>query len=72
MPDASTRTIIEPRSGLIPIDVGELIRHRELLWFLTWRDVKVRYKQTLLGASWAVLQPVATMVVFSIFFGLTP
>src|SRR5262249_46758342 len=48
---------------------GSLWEYRELVYFLTWRDVKVRYKQTFLGASWAVLQPFLTMVVFSIFFG---
>jgi len=53
----------------VPVDLGELWDHRELLYFLVWRDVKVRYKQTFLGAVWAILQPVATMVVFSLFFG---
>ena len=48
---------------------GELREYRELLFFLTWRNLKVRYRQTLLGASWAVLQPFLTMVVFSLFFG---
>ncbi len=47
----------------------EIFRNRELLYFLTWRDVKIRYKQTLLGAAWAVLQPLITMVVFTVFFG---
>jgi lipopolysaccharide transport system permease protein len=51
------------------LKLGELWEYRELLYFLTWRDVKVRYKQTLLGAAWAILQPVLTMVVFSLFFG---
>jgi len=51
------------------IDLGELWRYRELLFFLTWRDVKVRYKQTVLGAAWAILQPLATMTVFSLFLG---
>jgi lipopolysaccharide transport system permease protein len=50
-------------------ELGEFWRYRELLYFLVWRDVKVRYKQTLLGAAWAVLQPLLTMVVFSLFFG---
>src|SRR5262249_33074135 len=62
-------TVIEPRPGWRLVDLGELWRYRELLLFLVWRDVKVRYKQTVLGASWAVLQPLATMVVFSLFFG---
>jgi lipopolysaccharide transport system permease protein len=50
-------------------DVAELVQYRELLYFLTWRDLKVRYKHTVLGAAWAVLQPLLTMVVFTIFFG---
>jgi lipopolysaccharide transport system permease protein len=62
-------TIIEPSSGFISIDWKELWRYRELFYFLTWRDVKIRYKQTVLGAAWAVLQPVLTMLVFTIFFG---
>jgi lipopolysaccharide transport system permease protein len=62
-------TIIERRPGWHFVDVGELWRFRELLLFLTWRDGTVRYKQTVLGAAWAILQPFATMVVFSLFFG---
>lgn len=61
-------TVIERRSTWL-IDFRELWRSRELLLILTWRDIKVRYKQTVLGVAWAVLQPLATMVVFSIFFG---
>jgi lipopolysaccharide transport system permease protein len=61
--------IIEPSSGWIPIRLRDLWAYRDLLYFLIWRDVKVRYKQTLLGAAWAILQPVMTMVVFTIFFG---
>jgi lipopolysaccharide transport system permease protein len=53
----------------VPLRLGELWAHRELLGFLTWRDISVRYKQTALGIAWAVLQPVMTMIVFSIFFG---
>jgi lipopolysaccharide transport system permease protein len=63
------RTVIEPRAGWQAVDFGELWRYRELLGFLVWRDVKVRYKQTVLGALWAVIQPVMTMLVFTIFFG---
>src|SRR5262245_60081502 len=63
------RLVIERRPGWRPIDLRELWRFRELLVFLVWRDIKVRYKQTVLGAAWAVLQPFATMVVFSFFFG---
>jgi lipopolysaccharide transport system permease protein len=62
-------TVIAPRRGWIALDLHELWAYRELLYFLVWRDVKVRYKQTLLGAAWAVLQPVLTMAVFSLFFG---
>jgi len=62
-------TIIEPQPGWKLLDLREMWRYRELLYFLVWRDVKVRYKQTVLGALWAILQPVATMVVFSLFFG---
>ena len=61
-------TVIERRHGWHVVDLGELWRYRELLFFLTWRDVKVRYKQTVLGAAWAILQPLATMLVFSLFF----
>jgi lipopolysaccharide transport system permease protein len=62
-------TVIEPRRGWILPDLAELWEYRELLYFLTWRDIKVRYKQTVLGAAWAVIQPFSTMVVFSLFFG---
>jgi lipopolysaccharide transport system permease protein len=62
-------TIIERRSTWQLVDWRELWRYHELLFFLTWRDVKVRYKQTVLGAAWAVLQPLATMIVFAVFLG---
>jgi lipopolysaccharide transport system permease protein len=62
-------TVIQPRSGWIPVDFRELWAFRELLFFFTWRDIKVRYRQTVLGAAWAVLQPLMTMLVFSLFFG---
>ena len=61
-------TVIEARPGWQFVDLSALWRYRELLYFLIWRDVKVRYKQTVLGATWAVIQPLATMVVFSLFF----
>ena len=61
--------IIKPRKGWISINFKELWQFRELLYFLAWRDVKVRYKQTFLGVIWAVLQPVLTMLVFSVLFG---
>lgn len=61
--------LIEPSRGWRSLNLQELWQYRELLYFLSWRDVKVRYKQTLLGAAWAVFQPFLTMVVFSLFFG---
>ena len=61
-------TVIRPARGWQLVNVRELWRFRELVYFLTWRDVKVRYKQTLLGAGWAILQPLLMMVVFTIFF----
>jgi len=60
---------IRARRGWVAIDIKELIHYRELLYFLTWRDVKVRYKQTVLGFAWAVLQPVMNMLVMTIIFG---
>lgn len=60
---------IEPSRGWVSLKMRELWEYRELLYFLTWRDIKVRYKQTVLGAAWAIIQPFFTMVVFSIFFG---
>jgi hypothetical protein len=62
-------TVIEPQRGWRALDVAELWRYRELLWVLTERDIKVRYKQTVLGFAWAIIQPVMMMAVFSIFFG---
>jgi lipopolysaccharide transport system permease protein len=61
--------LIQPSRGWFELNLGDLWRYRELLYFLTWRDIKVRYKQTVLGAAWAVLQPLLTMVVFSVIFG---
>src|SRR5436309_7918851 len=63
-------TVITPARGWRVLDPGELWEYRELLYFLVWRDVKVRYKQTLLGAAWAIVQPASTMVAFTLFFGL--
>ncbi len=60
---------IKPSLGWVPIRLGEILEYRELLWFLTVRDIKIRYKQTALGASWAVIQPLFTMLIFSLFFG---
>ncbi len=62
-------TYIRPSKGWISLNLRELWEYRELGYFLVWRDIKVRYKQTVLGAAWAILQPFFTMVVFSIFFG---
>ena len=63
------RLVIRPRSGWIAIDWRELWESRELLYFLVLRDVKVRYKQTVLGVAWAVLQPLFTMLIFTLIFG---
>jgi lipopolysaccharide transport system permease protein len=63
-------TDIQPTSGWAPVRLGDLWEYRELLYFLVWRDLKVRYRQTVLGASWAVLQPFMTMAVFTLFFGI--
>src|SRR3989475_2461344 len=60
---------IEPSRGWVSLQLHELWEYRELLHFLIWRDIKVRYKQTALGAAWAIIQPFFTMVVFSLFFG---
>jgi lipopolysaccharide transport system permease protein len=60
---------IEPSKGWVSLKLKELWEYRELLYFLIWRDVKVRYKQTVLGGAWAIIQPFFTMVVFSLFFG---
>ena len=60
---------IAPRTGWLALDLGEVWDSRELLYFFVWRDLKVRYKQTAIGAAWAVLQPFLTMLVFSLFFG---
>src|SRR3984893_4752500 len=61
--------VLRPSSGFLKLNLRDLWEYRELLGFLAWRDIKVRYKQTALGAAWAILQPVMTMLVFSIFFG---
>ena len=60
---------IQPSKGWVSLKLREFWEYRELLYFLTWRDIKVRYKQTALGAAWAIIQPVFTMIVFSLFFG---
>jgi lipopolysaccharide transport system permease protein len=62
-------TIIRPSRGWVRINLAEIIRYRELFFLLTWRDIKVRYKQTIIGAAWAIIQPFFTMIIFSLFFG---
>ena len=60
---------IEPSRGWDALRIADVYEYRELLYFLVWRDIKIRYKQTVLGAGWAILQPLFTMVIFTIFFG---
>lgn len=67
--DALVKTVIRPQKGWMGLDFQGLWQYRELLYFLLWRDLKVRYKQTALGAAWAIIQPVATVVLFSVIFG---
>ncbi len=62
-------TLIEPGKGTAALDLRELLRYRELFYFLAKRDIKVRYKQTVLGGLWAIIQPAFSMIVFSVFFG---
>src|SRR6266699_3948993 len=66
---SASTLVIRPTTGFLRLNLKEVWQYRELLYFLVWRDVKVRYKQTALGAAWAIIQPVMTMIVFSIFFG---
>ncbi|MEA2205870.1 MAG: lipopolysaccharide transport system permease protein [Blastocatellia bacterium] len=61
--------VIQPSKSWVALNLRDLWSYRELLYFLTWRDVKVRYKQTLLGVAWAVMQPLFTMLIFTLFFG---
>jgi lipopolysaccharide transport system permease protein len=69
MADSQAVVRIEPSTGWAPLKLRELWEYRELLYFLAWRDIKVRYKQAVLGGAWAVIQPFFTMVIFSVFFG---
>ena len=69
IPNDLPRTRRKPSRGWAWPKVRELWEYRELLFFFIWRDIKVRYKQTVLGAAWAIIQPFFTMVVFSLFFG---
>jgi len=66
--DGSFELIVKPRSGWQPIDWKEAVLYRELLGFLVWRDIKIRYRQTLLGGLWAVLQPLMAMIIFTFVF----
>ena len=66
---APTATIIAPSQGWVSVRLSEVWAYRELLYFLVWREIKVRYKQTAIGVSWAIVQPFMTMVVFSVVFG---
>src|SRR2546423_3968100 len=61
--------VIKPKKSLLGLDLREVWAYRELLYFLMWRDVKVRYKQTALGVVWVILQPLLMMLIFSLFFG---
>lgn len=67
---SEARVVIEPRKGLFNIELAGLWQFHELLYFLVWRDIKVRYKQTIIGAAWAVFQPLMTMLMFTAIFGL--
>jgi lipopolysaccharide transport system permease protein len=67
--DQVQKVRITPSTGWVSLRLHDLWEYRELLYFLTWRDIKIRYKQTVLGASWAIIQPFLAMVVFSLFFG---
>lgn len=61
--------VIKPKSGFVAIDFNEIWRYRELFWFLAWRDILVRYKQTAIGIAWAVIRPIVTMIIFTVIFG---
>jgi lipopolysaccharide transport system permease protein len=69
LPQEPDTVLLQPSRGWTALNLGDLWFYRELVYFLTWRDVKVRYKQTVLGAAWAVLQPLINMVVLSVIFG---
>jgi lipopolysaccharide transport system permease protein len=70
VPDTEIPTLhIAPHHGWLSLQFGELWRYRELLYFLVWRDIQIKYKQTVIGAAWAIIQPVMTMVIFTFIFG---
>ncbi|MFA4838849.1 MAG: ABC transporter permease [Candidatus Neomarinimicrobiota bacterium] len=64
-----TQTVIRPEKGMVRLNLGEILCHRDLLLFFIWKEIKVRYNQTVLGVGWALLQPLIQMVIFSVFFG---
>jgi lipopolysaccharide transport system permease protein len=64
------QTIVEPTHGMVPINLPDLWQYRELIYFLIWRDIKIRYKQTALGVAWVVLQPVISTAIFTLLFGV--
>ncbi len=68
-PHLLRETVVRPTSGWRALNLGELLLFRDLLMFLVWRDLKVRYQQTILGSAWAIIQPLATMIVFTVVFG---
>jgi len=68
-PLAEETLVLKPSKGWVSLNLGDLWRYRELVYFLTWRDILVRYKQTLLGAAWAIINPLMQMVVFNFLFG---
>ena len=68
-PHILRETVVRPTSGWRALNLGELLLYRDLLMFLVWRDLKVRYQQTILGGAWAIIQPLATMLVFTVVFG---
>lgn len=67
--EVSVVTVIKPQGSWLRLNLEDLWQYRELLYFLTWRDVKIRYKQSLIGAGWSILKPFLSMIVFTIFFG---
>jgi lipopolysaccharide transport system permease protein len=67
---SSVQTIIQPTRGFIPINLHDLWQYRELIYFLVWRDIKIRYKQSVLGVTWVIFQPVISTVIFTILFGI--
>jgi len=69
VPTASPLIVVAPRGGLFNLDLRQLWFYRELMYFLVWRDVKIRYKQALIGAGWAIIQPLTTMLIFTAVFG---